>query len=69
MLLDNIKELCARKKMNISTLEKKAGLSNGTIGKWDKASPQLDSVVKVAEALNVKVDALIRLKHQGQEAQ
>lgn len=68
MLLDNIKELCVRKKINITTLEKKAGLSNGTIGKWDKASPQLESVIKVAEALNVKVDTLIRPKNYKQEA-
>lgn len=62
MLYDNIKEICEKKKISIRTLEIKAGLGNGTIGKWNKPDAQqnLDSVMKVANALGVSVDRLIR---------
>lgn len=62
MLYDNIKEICNKKKISIRTLETKAGLGNGTIGKWNRpdAQPSLDSVIKVAKALGVSIDQLIK---------
>lgn len=68
MLLQNINSLCARKKITIATLERKAGLSNGAIGKWKKSEPKLYSVVRVAKALKVSVDFLLREPKEKKDA-
>lgn len=61
MIYENVREICDKKGISITDLEKKANLGNGTIGKWKKgAMPNMDSVISVAEALNVKVDKLLR---------
>lgn len=60
IVLYNVKQLCAKKKINIAILERNSGLTNGAIGKWKKSKPQLESVVKVARYLKVSVDKLIR---------
>jgi len=58
-IYENIKRLCDEKKISITELEKKAGLGNGTIGKWKTAHPTMNSVYMVADALNVKVTKII----------
>lgn len=54
-----IKEEAKKKGLNISQLERKAGLSRGSINKWRKSSPTLDTLEKVAEAMGLKVTTLI----------
>ena len=60
MILSNIRRLCAEKGMSISLLEKKSGLKNATICKWEKCVPRVDTLKKVADALGVTVDDLLR---------
>lgn len=55
-----IEEMARRRGIAIAALEQKAGLGNGTIGGWRTASPTLDSLEKVAAALDVKVETIIR---------
>ena len=57
-MISRIKELCAEKKLTIQKLEAAAGLANGSIGKWAKASPKAESVAAVAEVLGVSMDYL-----------
>lgn len=52
--------MARRRGIAIAALEQKAGLGNGTIGGWRTASPTLDSLEKVAAALDVKVETIIR---------
>lgn len=58
-ILQKIKKLCKGRKTNISNLEKALGLSNGVIGRWDKSSPHVDSLKKVADYFGVTVDELL----------
>lgn len=60
MIYDNIKSVAEKKGMSIAEIEKKAQIGNGTIGRWRKSFPNVDSVVKVAKVLNVSVNTLIR---------
>ena len=62
MILENVKELCAKKDISISALEKKAGIGNGTISGWNEYNPKLDTLMKVADALDVSVTRLLRKK-------
>lgn len=62
MVYDNIKSICERKSISISALEEKAGLGNGTIGKWKSGSvsPTIDSLCAVANALGIEVTKLLK---------
>lgn len=59
MIYDTIKDLCKERGLSVSSVEKKAGLSNGAISKWNDSSPTVDKLNAVAKVLNVKVDCLL----------
>lgn len=40
-------------------LEKKAGIGNGVIAAWAEGSPRVDTLQKVADALDVTIDYLV----------
>ena len=58
-LYARLQTLCKERNMTIAELERKAGLGNGVIRKWDRASPTLRTVSAVAECLGVSVDELL----------
>lgn len=60
MILENIIRLCEQRGISISALEKKSGLKNATICKWKDSVPRVDTLKKVADALGVTVDYLLR---------
>ncbi len=59
MLYDKIKEICKKRGVSVASVEKKAGLSNGAISKWNDVSPAVDNISAVAKILKVKVDKLL----------
>jgi len=59
LLYQNIVVLCKGKGISISKLEKETGLGNGTVGRWEKSSPSVENVKKVADYFQVSVDYLI----------
>lgn len=59
MLYDKIKEICKKRGVSVASVEKKAGLSNGAISKWNDVSPTVDNISAVAKILKVKVDKLL----------
>lgn len=60
MIYENVKSICELRGLTIRGLEKKAGLTNGTIGKWRTCHPRSDNLEKVAKALGVSVTRLLR---------
>ncbi len=59
-MVENIKALCAKRHISIAALERKAGLGNGVITRWDESSPRLESVLAVAKYFGVSVDSLLK---------
>lgn len=59
MIYDKIKVLCKKKNISVSSVEKKAGLSNGAISKWNTVSPTIDNLQAVSKVLKVKIDKLL----------
>lgn len=59
MIFDKIKEICNEKGISIASLERSAGLSNGTISKWNDSSPTVENLQAVAKVLKVKIYKLI----------
>ena len=59
MILKNISNLCAKNCIRIAKLEKTVGIGNGTIGRWEKTSPTVDNLKKVADYFGVTVNDLL----------
>jgi len=58
-LVDKIKSLCNEKKITIAELERKTGISNGQIRKWDNTTPGISKLQSVADYFDVSVDYLL----------
>lgn len=58
-LVENIKSLCDMKGTSVPKLEKELGFSKGSIYNWDKNSPSIDKVQKVANYFRVSLDRVI----------
>lgn len=48
MVYEKIISLCKEKGISIARLESECGIGNGTIARWDKSTPNLRSLQKVA---------------------
>lgn len=59
MIYDRIKEICKKKGLSVSYVEKEAGLSNGTISKWNQSSPTVNNLNAVAIVLKTRIDKLV----------
>lgn len=49
MILEKILALCDEKGISLARLEKECGLGNATIRGWDKSSPKVENLQKVAD--------------------
>ena len=59
LIYDKIKEVCKSRGVSVTSVEKKAGLSNGAISKWNDVSPTVNKLNAVAKVLKVKIDTLL----------
>lgn len=66
MIYDRIKVICRQKGISVTQVEKKAGLSNGAISKWNKASPTVENLQSVAKVLGCSVDDLLARESAGE---
>lgn len=48
MLLAKIEALCKEENISIAKVEKDCNIGNGTIRRWDKAFPRIDTIKKIA---------------------
>lgn len=58
-LVERIKMLADEKKTNFAEIERKTGISNGQIRRWDTSSPKVENLKKVADFLNTSIDYLV----------
>lgn len=58
-LVSNIQLLCDQNSISIPKLEKDLGFGKGSMYKWDKNSPSIDKVEKVADYFKVSLDYLL----------
>ncbi|BAR85839.1 helix-turn-helix transcriptional regulator [Bacillus thuringiensis] len=58
-LVNTIKDLCAKRKIALSALERDLEFGNGTIRRWDKTSPSAEKLQKVADYFHVTTDYLL----------
>lgn len=58
-LVEKVKQLCETHGMTFASLERRLDFGNGTIRKWDNATPSGDKLAKVADYFHVSVDYLL----------
>ena len=58
-LVEKVRALCDSKELTLAALERRLDFGNGTIRKWDNATPSGDKLAKVADYFNVSVDYLL----------
>lgn len=58
-IVENIKMLCKKHGTTVPKLGAELGFGNGAIYNWDKSSPSIDKVQKVAEHFKVSVDVVL----------
>ena len=58
-MVNKIKEIAEKKGFSIQRVEKEAGLSNGSISKWEKSKPLAENLQKVASVLGVSIEELL----------
>ncbi|MEX6053050.1 helix-turn-helix domain-containing protein [Mammaliicoccus sciuri] len=54
-----IRNLCSQKGITIAELERKLDFSNGQIARWQKSTPGVDKIKKVADYFDVSIDYLM----------
>lgn len=59
MIYERVKTLADMRNISLAMLERKAQLSNGTIGKWKESEPGARNLYKVAKALGVDINILL----------
>ena len=65
LIYDRIKEICKDKGVSPLSVEKKAGLSNGAITKWNTFSPSVKNLKAVADVLEISIEELIKEPHMA----
>ena len=59
MIVKNIKRLCEERNTSLWALERATGIGNGVIARWDKATPRIDGIQKVADYFGVPLESLL----------
>lgn len=54
--IEAIREKARSEGLNLSQLEEKIGLGNGTIGKWSKVNPNVTTLQKIASYFGVPIE-------------
>lgn len=68
MLYKNLKELCEKNNITFAELERKTGLGNGTVRRWESMKPRVDLLKKVADYFGVTIDELLKGDESEQNA-
>lgn len=56
MIYDKVLTFAKERNMSIRELERSAGLSNGTISKWENSNPTAINLLKVARILEKPIE-------------
>lgn len=60
--IEKIKEEARKKGFSLAGLEKELEIGNGTIGKWNENSPNINTIKKISDFFGVQIDDLITEK-------
>ena len=59
-IYENILEIANRDGLSLNEIERRAGIGHGSISRWKNQDPKVTNLLKVAKALKVKINILIK---------
>lgn len=59
LVYTKIKQICDEKGVSVASVERDAGLTNGSISKWNNSKPIAESLHSVAKVLGTTVEDLL----------
>lgn len=59
-IYENILEIAKRDGLSLNEIERRAGIGHGSISRWKNQDPKVTNLIKVAKALKVKINILIK---------
>ena len=62
MVYTGIKQICESKGVSVAFVEREAGLTNGSISKWNDSKPIAENLHAAAKVLGVTVEDLLEEK-------
>ncbi len=54
-MYEKVKRLCEKNGISIYFLEKELGLSTGSVSKWEKSTPRVQTLQKISVYFNVPI--------------
>ena len=63
-IVANIKKIALEKNLTIKQIGKESGEGENAIYRWDKQNPNLSSLKKVSNYLNISIDELLESEKQ-----
>lgn len=60
MTIRRIRQLCHENNTTLAELERKTGIGNGVIARWENSSPRVENLKAVADYFGVTVDELLK---------
>lgn len=60
MILENVKRMCKERNISIAYLERELSIGNGTIARWERSSPRVETLKLVADYFGCTVDDLLK---------
>lgn len=58
-ILEVLNKYCEKNRTSIRALEEKAGIGNGTIGRWGESTPNLKTLKKISDTTNIPISKLV----------
>ena len=58
-IYDKVKALADARGLSIAEVERTAGVANGTVGKWRNGQPMLETLCKIAGALDTDITVFV----------
>lgn len=59
MIYDKVMDFCKAKNITVSEFEQEHKFGNGTVGKWKTFNPRMETLKKLAKAMETSVDELL----------
>lgn len=63
-IVANIKKIASEKNLTIKQIGKESGVGENAIYRWDKQNPNLSSLKKVSNYLDIPIDELLENEKQ-----
>ena len=59
-IYENIMEIANRDGLSLNEIERRANIGHGSISRWKTQDPKVTNLMKVAKALKVRINVLIK---------